>query len=657
MPASPADGDLYAHRVARLVDDLEAGLLRLLAQLLSKDTKTDARTWALERLAELQWLKTKAQRATAETMATLEVQIREAILAAYNHGTASAVADLERAGREFRPGGLPATGTALALASEPTVMTRRAAAMVPEILGAAYQRAVAAGATEVLGGGSTRLQAAQRVLDQMLSDGIRGFTDARGRRWSLDTYVEMAVRSTTGQAAVAGHVAQLQAVGVDLVVVSDSPRECPLCLIPGTIVEGPVPTGRTRSEYTGDVVRIVTASGKDLTGTPDHPVLTPRGWVALKDLAVGDKVVSHDREQGFAGVVPDDVQVPALIEEAGKARLPVLLAGPTRRDLDQDVAYRKVRYVPADTDLSSEFDPALNEPVAKHLLVAGVGPAGPLLGLDDLGLGLVTTGDSSVGLMHGVQHSGPVLGAGVLPALEHGLSGHGRAVLGAESGHVLDDGMVSRSGGNASAAEVVADYPTADAEGGAELLRALAGKVTLDEVVSLSVSEFSGHVWDLSTGPAWYVANGIVTHNCRPWEGRVLSLSGQVGAVIVPSVTGGDPVTVRVAGTLAEAKRAGLQHPNCSHRVTAYLPGATKLVAAQHDSEGYAAKQEQRGIERQIRHWKRRESLALTDEARATARRKVRAWQGRLREHVDANDIKRLRYREQVGDAATPLAH
>ena len=372
MPASPADGDTYAQQVARLVDDLEAGLLRLVAMLLAKDTKTDTRTWAIERLAELQWLKTKAQRATAATMATLEVQIRDAILAAYNHGTATAINDLDRAGYDFTPGGLPATATALNLASEPTGMARRAVAMVPEILGAVYQQAVAAAATEVLGGGATRLAASQRVLDRQLADGIRGFTDKAGRRWSLSTYVEMAVRSTTGQAAVAGHVAQLQAVGIDLVVVSDSPRECP---------------------------------------------------------------------------------------------------------------------------------------------------------------------------------------------------------------------------------------------------------------------------------------------KCRIWESKVLSLGGRVGAVIVPSVTGGPPVTVKVAGTLAEAKAAGLHHANCSHRLSAFLPGATKLDPPKPDPDGHEWAQQQRHMERQIRHWKRRENLALTPEASASARRKVRDWQGSLRQHVDAHDLKRLRAREQVGSADTPLAH
>ncbi len=372
MPASPADGDRYSHRVARMVDDLEAALLRLLADTLRK-TAPDTRSWAAERLAELQWLKQQARRATAATLAGLEQAVRGAILDAYNHGTASALTDLEAAGRPpVNIGGLPAAATALRLASEPSAMIARAVAMVPEILGAAYSDAVAAGASNVLAGRSTRLAASQRVLNNLLADGVRGFTDARGRRWSLDTYVEMAVRSTTGQAAVAGHAAQLQAEGINLVVVSDSPRECPLC---------------------------------------------------------------------------------------------------------------------------------------------------------------------------------------------------------------------------------------------------------------------------------------------RPWEGKVLSLTGQVGTVIVQSITDGQARTVTVTGTLAQAKAAGLQHPNCTHRITAYLPGVTKLDKPTSDPAGYAAKQRQREIERHVRAWKRREALALTDDAKASAKTRVRAWQKALREHVDTHDLKRLPHREQIGAPGVLLAH
>jgi len=100
---------------------------------------------------------------------------------------------------------------------------------VPSQLMAVYRQAVQAGVSEVLGGQNTRLQAAQHVLDRLVSNGITGYRDAAGRNWSLTSYVEMAVRTGAGQAAVQGHVDALQSAGVDLVKVSDSPRECPKC--------------------------------------------------------------------------------------------------------------------------------------------------------------------------------------------------------------------------------------------------------------------------------------------------------------------------------------------------------------------------------------------------------------------------------------------
>lgn len=140
---------------------------------------------------------------------------------------------------------------------------------------------------------------------------------------------------------------------------------------------------------------------------------------------------------------------------------------------------------------------------------------------------------------------------------------------------------------------------------------------------------------------------------CRPWEGKVLSLSGQVGAVLVPSAVGDGAVRVDVAGTLDDARRDGLQHPNCTHSIRAYLPGATSTARPKSDPEGYEAKQRQRAMERKVREWKRREELALTPEVGARARAKVRDWQGAIRDHVDANDLKRLRRREQIAPLAT----
>jgi hypothetical protein len=138
---------------------------------------------------------------------------------------------------------------------------------------------------------------------------------------------------------------------------------------------------------------------------------------------------------------------------------------------------------------------------------------------------------------------------------------------------------------------------------------------------------------------------------CRPWERRVLSISGRVGAVIEPNPLTGRAVTVRVAGSLAEARAAGLQHPNCRHTVSVYTPGVTPVGGRTADQSGYAAGQRLRLIERKIREWKRREALALTPEAASAARTRVRQWQAEAEAHTAAHGLRRLPYREQIGRA------
>lgn len=125
--------------------------------------------------------------------------------------------------------------------------------------------------------------------------------------------------------------------------------------------------------------------------------------------------------------------------------------------------------------------------------------------------------------------------------------------------------------------------------------------------------------------------------SCAPWEGEVLSLDG---------ATPGYP-------TLAEAEGSGhLFGPNCTHTLAPYVEGLTRESTVQRsDPDLYEARQQQRYMERGVRQWKRREAVALDDLEAAKARAKVREWQGRLREHVAANDLKRLRYREQIGKA------
>ena len=110
-------------------------------------------------------------------------------------------------------------------------------------------------------------------------------------------------------------------------------------------------------------------------------------------------------------------------------------------------------------------------------------------------------------------------------------------------------------------------------------------------------------MYNLQTGDGWYVAGGIVVHNCR-------------------------------------------------HSLNAYIPGATVAPKPRSSPEGYVAQQRQRALERGIRTWKMREAIALDEPARRAAAGKVGEWQAALRAHLAANpELKRQSAREQIGRA------
>lgn len=130
---------------------------------------------------------------------------------------------------------------------------------------------------------------------------------------------------------------------------------------------------------------------------------------------------------------------------------------------------------------------------------------------------------------------------------------------------------------------------------------------------------------------------------CRPWEGELLSISGESVGEVIDGRT--------VTATVRTATRAGLLHPNCRHDLRPYVPGLTRPMSHAADPEGDRNRQRQRAIERRIRKWKRRQSAAITEDERRKAGAKVREWQANMRSHIEDTGGKRLRYREQIGRA------
>lgn len=140
---------------------------------------------------------------------------------------------------------------------------------------------------------------------------------------------------------------------------------------------------------------------------------------------------------------------------------------------------------------------------------------------------------------------------------------------------------------------------------------------------------------------------------CDQWARAVLSLDGSEGEVETWDRLTGDPITVTVDATLAEAETDGYDHPNCRCSTRAYIPGATDpgvLERPAWDQAGYEAQQEQRGLEKYIRDAKRADAAGDPN-----AGQRVQEGQARLREHLEQNEaLKRRSDREQIIQGGEP---
>lgn len=64
---------------------------------------------------------------------------------------------------------------------------------------------------------------------RLLKKGVTGFVDSANRAWSLDTYSEMVVRTTTREAVVQGQVQAMADAGVNLARISQHASSCAIC--------------------------------------------------------------------------------------------------------------------------------------------------------------------------------------------------------------------------------------------------------------------------------------------------------------------------------------------------------------------------------------------------------------------------------------------
>ncbi len=74
------------------------------------------------------------------------------------------------------------------------------------------------------------------------------------------------------------------------------------CFIGSTLISGQI-EACTRARYEGRFWEIITATGRRLTATPNHPILTPSGFIPIGEIEVGQQVLSAPIEVNSASAV------------------------------------------------------------------------------------------------------------------------------------------------------------------------------------------------------------------------------------------------------------------------------------------------------------------------------------------------------------------
>lgn len=153
-------------------------------------------------------------------------------------------------------------------------------------------------------------------------------------------------------------------------------------------------------------------------------------------------------------------------------------------------------------------------------------------------------------------------------------------------------------------------------------------------IANASRAGFINSMTDRGKDLVFVSAHRGACHLCTPWEGKVLSLSGD--NTNYPS--------------LQDAMNSGLFHPNCAHILFEYIEGFSDLISydSPENDALYQDRQEQRYLERNLRKWKRRQAAAITPEEKQKTKMYVKRWREHLVKFTEQKGLPRKTYRESI---------
>jgi hypothetical protein len=294
------------------------------------------------------------------------------------------------------------------------------------------------------------------------------------------------------------------------------------CLTPDTLITAVDGVSAiSKRAYEGDVIVITATSGKQITVTPNHPVLSGGGWVSACELNEGDKLFISASERVSIGD-NDTNNIPSTIKKMFNSALvdgsffPVDVPI-SAEDFHGDIKGRNsnVGVVLVNSKLRNGLIAASLKEGVNHFFSDAIMSPIALPSISGQGFFSKSLNSSSGSDMSVCNLCGSLFG------------GHSRPLDGFSFGLTSDMNPVTdeSSPDNTSADTIfIGDGVLRDA---AVVFADDFQDWQFDTVESAVTVPFSGHVYNLHTKKGYYAANNIITHNCRcTWRISVAGLPG-----------------------------------------------------------------------------------------------------------------------------------
>ncbi len=308
--------------------------------------------------------------------------------------------------------------------------------------------------------------------------------------------------------------------------------------------------------YDGDIVIFQTANGNSLSCTPNHPILTDRGWVGAGFLNIGDNVISRkiSERETFGGDVnhknvPTSIQkiINSFRSSSDVSSIPMPVSA---EDFHGDGESGDIAIVGADSfllheilnaphsqcvgdlflkirdmelpffDGLSNFDSVRNRSFrSPHSIMGRSGLVAPLFG-SHLGKTnkLSFTPVSSIDIPFPQTTINNNTPDSVMSG--EGLDGFAVEIsrndfIDRESNSVMNGSVNFASIRNAEFFQSADNGYSCSPVLSTDFLESLAGEIIPDQVINIERRFFRGQVYNLQTESEMYIAENIITHNCQ----------------------------------------------------------------------------------------------------------------------------------------------